>query len=79
MDEQAKGYTMTPFMYVYKANTESDGSLYKLKLRIVVRGDMQDKELIGDNWSPTSSMSTLKFFLKDSIKHKARIHQFDFI
>ena len=51
----------------------------KLKLRIVVRGDFQNKETVGDNWSPTSSMRTLKYFLADTAKHKARVHQLDSI
>ena len=39
---------MTPCMDVYKAKIKSDGSLDMLKLRIAVRGDMQNKELVGD-------------------------------
>ena len=35
--------------------------------------------MVGDTWSPTSSMRTLKYFLADSAKHKARVHQLDFI
>ena len=56
-----------------------DGSLDKLKLRIVVRGDLQNKEMVGDTCSPTSSMRTLKYFLADAAKRKARVHQLDFI
>ena len=66
-------------MDVYKARIQSDGSLDKLKLRIVVRRDLQNKEIVGDTWSPTVSMRTLKYFLADSEKHKARVHQLDFI
>ena len=66
-------------MDVYKEKIQSAGSLDKLKLRIVVRGDLQNKELVGDTWSPTSSMRTLKYFLADKIKHKARVHHLDFI
>ena len=62
-----------------KAKIQSDGSLDKLKLRIVVRGDLQNKEMVGDTWSPTASMSTLKYFLADVAKHKARVHQLYFI
>ena len=36
-------------------------------------------ELVGDTWSPTASMSTLKYFLADAKKHKARVHQLYFI
>ena len=35
--------------------------------------------MVGDTWSPTASMKTLKFFLADAAKHKARVHQLDFI
>ena len=35
--------------------------------------------MIGDTWSPTASMKTLKYFLADAAKHKARVHQIDFI
>ena len=66
-------------MDVYKAKIRSDGSLDKLKLGIVVRGDLQNKKLVGDTRSPTASMRTLKYFLEDATKHKARVHQLDFI
>ena len=66
-------------MDVYKANIQSDGSLYKLKLIIVVRGDLQNKKIIGDTWSPTASVRTLKYFLAYAAKNKARVHQLDFI
>ena len=35
--------------------------------------------MVGDTWSPTVSMITLKYFLVDAAKHKARVHQLDFI
>ena len=66
-------------MDVYKAKIQSDGSLDKLKLRIVVRVYLQNKELVGDTWLPTSSMRTLKYLLVYAAKHKARVHQLDFI
>ena len=66
-------------MAVYKAKIQSDGSLDNLKLRIVVRVDLQDKEMVGDTWSPTAFMRKLKYFLADAAKHKARVHQLYFI
>ena len=57
-------------MDVYKAKIQSDGSLGKLKLRIVVRGYLQNKELVGDTSSSTSSMRTLKQLFADDINHK---------
>ena len=66
-------------MDVYKATTQSDESLDKHKMRIVVRGDLYNKELVGDTWSPTSSMRTLKYYFLNSTKQKARIIQLNFI
>ena len=66
-------------MDVYKAKIQSDGSLDKLKLRIVVSGDLQNKEMVGDTWSTTAFMRNLNYFLADSAKHKAGVHQSDFI
>ena len=66
-------------MDVYKAKIQSDGSLDKLKLRNVVRGYFQNKEMVRDTWSPTASTRTLKYFLAYAAKHKARVRQLDFI
>ena len=66
-------------MDVYMSKIQSDGSLGKLKLRILVRGDFQSKEMVGDTWSSTSSMRNLKYFLSDAAKHKARVRQLEFI
>ena len=66
-------------MDAYKAIVKYDGSLDKIKLRIVVRGDLQDKELVGDTWSPADSMRTLRYFLADAVKHKSKVHQLYFI
>ena len=38
-----KGEPVTLCMDVYKAKIQSDGSLEKLRLRIVLRGDLQNK------------------------------------
>ena len=35
--------------------------------------------MVGDTCSPTASMRTLNYFLEDAAKHKARVHQLDFI
>ena len=66
-------------MDVYKGNIQSDGSPDKLKLIIVVRGELQNKEIIRDTWDPTSSMRNLEYFLADSVKYKAILNQLDFI
>ena len=48
IEDQNEGEPVTPFMDVYKAKIQSDGSLDKL--RILVRGDFQNKEMVGDTW-----------------------------
>ena len=79
IEDQNEDEPVTPCMDVYKAKIQSDGSLDHLKLRIVVRVDLQNKEMVVDTWSPTSYMRTLKYLLAYVAKHKARIHQLDFI
>ena len=79
VDKTEKGDLVTPCMNVYKTNIQSDGSLDKLKWRIIVRGNMNNNNLFGDTWSPAASMRNLKYFFSDSVKHKARVHQLDFI
>ena len=66
-------------MDVYKAKIQSDEIIEKLKLRIVVSGDLHKKEIVWYTWSPTASMSNLKYFLEDAAKQKARVHQLYFI
>ena len=45
----------------------------------MVIGYLQNKEQIGDIFLPTSPMRNLEYFLPDAVKHKARVHQLDFI
>ena len=58
VEDPKKDEPVTPCMDVYKAKVQSDGSIDKLKLRIGVRGEIQNKEPVGDTWSPTASMRT---------------------
>ena len=79
IEDPKDGEPVTTCMDVYKSKIQSDGILDKLELRIVVRGDLQNKEMVGDTWSPTESIRTFNHFLADAAKHKARVHQLDFI
>ena len=74
-----KGEPVTPCMDVYKENIQSYGSSEKSKLRILVRGDLHKKEIIGYTWSPKSSTRTIKYFLSDDSNHKSIVHQLNFI
>ena len=79
VEDSEKDEPTTPCMDVFKAKIKYDGSLDKLKLSIVVRVDLQNKELDGDTWSLIASMMALKYFLADATKHKARVYQLDLI
>ena len=70
---------MTPCMDVYKDRIQYDGSVDKLKLRIVVRWYLQNKELVGYTWSTTASMRTLEYFLAGATKNKAKFNHLYFI
>ena len=61
IEEPKDGEPVTPCMDVYKAKNPIRWKPRQMKLRIVVRGDLQNKEMIGDTWSPTASMKTLKY------------------
>ena len=79
VEDPEKYEPLIPCMDVYKAKKQSDEILDKLKLRISVRGDLQNKELVGDIWSPTASMRTLNYFLADATKHRSTVQQLYFI
>ena len=48
IEDPKDGEPFTPCIDVYKAKIQSDGILEKLKLRIIVRGDVQNKDIIVD-------------------------------
>ena len=54
---------------------KSDEILDKLKVIGVVRGDLKNKEMVGDTWDPTESMRNQSYFLVYSSKHKSRVHK----
>jgi hypothetical protein len=73
------GEISTPVMETFKVKVRSDGSLDKLKCRLVVRGDLQDKNIAEDKWSPTASFCSLKMFLAHASRIKAQVKQLDFV
>jgi hypothetical protein len=56
-----------------KVNAKSDGSLNKLKTRLVVHGNHQDKNITKNKWSPTASFQSLKMFLAHASSLKMRV------
>ena len=61
-------------MDVYKTRVNYDGSTDKLRLKNVVRNNLQNKKMIEFALTPTASTKTLKYILSDSGKHKSRVH-----
>ena len=47
IEDKNEDEPVTPCMDVYKTKIRSDGSLDKLKLIIVVRGGLQNKDMVG--------------------------------
>jgi len=78
-DTPRPGEVVTPIMETFRVKILSDGSLDKLKTRIVVRGDLQSKTQTEDKWSPTASFQALKMFLGYASRVKARVKQLDFV
>ena len=66
-------------MDVYKENIKYYESLDKLNLRILVIVDLQNKEMVGYNWSQTLSTRTLKYLLENYTNNKVILHQLNFI
>ena len=66
-------------VWMFIKKIQSDEILDKLRLRIVVIGYLNNKDLIGDTWSPKYSIRSLKLFLAGSVNHKAGVYQLDFI
>ena len=79
VEDPEKDEPMTPCMDFYKDNIQYVGSLYKLKLRIVVIGYLYNKELVIYTWSPTAFTSTLKYFLAYAVRYKAIFQKLYFI
>ncbi|MGH3053652.1 MAG: reverse transcriptase domain-containing protein, partial [Gaiellaceae bacterium] len=79
LNDPKPGEIVTPCMDTYRVKIKSDGTLDKLKVRIVVRGDLQKNVLKEDTWSPTASIRLLKVFLAHAAKKKCKVKQLDFI
>jgi hypothetical protein len=67
-----------PIRVVFKTKLRSDGKVDKLKIRIAIRGDMDQGVLEEDNSAP-ASFRLLKVFLADAARLRKRIYQSDFI
>ena len=78
-DVPLPGEQVLPVKTVFKTKINADGSLNKLKTRIVVRGDLQKLRPGENTWSPTASMRLLKTFVASAAQQGKEIKQVDFI
>jgi hypothetical protein len=78
-DTPHSGETSTRVMEIFKVKVKRDGSLDKLKTWLVVRGDLQDKNITEDKWSPTASFQSIKMFLAHASWLKTHVKQLDFV
>jgi hypothetical protein len=78
LDKPKDGETVIPTMETNKFKIKSDGSLDKLKCRIMVRGDMQDTAT-DDTWLPTAPFRSHKKYLADAARNRCRVNQLDLV
>jgi hypothetical protein len=78
LDKPKDGEPVIPTMETNKVKIKSDGSLNKLKCKVVVRGGLRDTAM-EDSWSPTATSRSLKMFLADAVSNRCTVHQLDFV
>ena len=73
--EPKKNEAIIPIMDDNRVKILENGTLDKLKTRLVVRGDIQRAFINEVTWSPTASHRSLKLFLALATKYKCRVLQ----
>ena len=80
IENPMKGEQVIPTKLTNKAKQKSDGTLEKLKCRIVARGDLQKQtNEWEDTWSACASIKTVRMFLAFMTSQKRIIKQGDFV
>jgi hypothetical protein len=77
-DNPLPGESCTPIMDLNVVKLRSNGTLDKLKNRLVVRENLQ-RNVEEDIWSPTASFRALKLLLAHAARLKVRVRQLDFV
>jgi hypothetical protein len=74
-----KGEKCIPVTVIYKTKLKADGMIDKLKIRVAMRGDLDDEAQEEDNGAPLATLRLFKIFLSNASKRRRRIYQSDYI
>ena len=62
----------------FRTKIKPDGTVEKLKARICLRGDQQEKDNEYDTWCKIGGFNAVKHFLALAAHHKCRVYQLDY-
>ena len=63
----------------FRVKLKADGTVEKLKVRICLWGDKQEKNEEEDTWCSIGGFDAVKKFLALAAHHKCRVYQLDYI
>ena len=76
--EQNTKDPIIPTTTKFRTKIKPDGTVEKLKARICLRGDKQEKDEEYDTWCKVGGFNAVKIFLAMAAFHKCRVYQLDY-